>query len=142
MIREIYFRTHYNISHFTCLGYMLSADLFSCFSLFYFLYCRVIMQMLYHAIMKFCVLTLWQQMGLSTGETRTRRLVGSMKQFRTIHALLSFGQPWLKLMQIWLQLTRTGIHDFQVLCAQLRRTRSSIHAYKSYIFQFSNLDNL
>ena len=71
------------------------------------------MQMLYHAIMKFCVLTLWQQMDLSTGETRTRRLVGSMKQFRTIHTLLPFGQPWLKLMQIWIQLTRTGIHGFK-----------------------------
>lgn len=83
-------------------------ELLSCFFITFFHH-RGIMQMQYLATMRFFALIHWQLMGLSIGGTHTKRLVESVKLFRTTYMLYLSGQLWLKLMQTWLQLTRIGM---------------------------------
>lgn len=64
--------------------------------------------MQYLATMRSSELIHWQLMALSIGETLTKKLEELMKQFKTICVLSQSDQPWLRLMLIWLQLTRTG----------------------------------
>lgn len=93
---------HFFFVHCWCWLYLVS------FFLFFFFY-RVILQMLYLVTMKLSVLILWLLMHLSTGGIHIRRAEEWMKPFKITCEQLILSQPWLKLMQIWLQLTRTGM---------------------------------
>lgn len=94
------------------------------------------MRMLYHAIMKFCASIRMQPMDLLIGETLIRRSVGLLKQFKIIYELLLSDQPWLKLMQIWHQLTRTGNFNPSLLCLCI----CSLHLF--YFCRYAHLNFL
>ena len=73
-----------------------------------FIHNRETMLKLQHATMRFSEQILWQLMALSIGEIHSRRQVELVKQSKIIFELFPSGQQWQKLMQIWLQLIKTG----------------------------------